>query len=35
MKRFSAAVKRAPTWKLELIESANPHWRDLWFELTP
>ncbi len=23
------------TWKLELIESANPHWRDLRFELTP
>jgi putative endonuclease len=21
-------------WKLELIEAANPQWRDLWFELT-
>ena len=21
-------------WKIDLIESANPEWRDLWFELT-
>jgi putative endonuclease len=21
-------------WKLELIETANPQWRDLWFDLT-
>ena len=21
-------------WKIDLIESANPDWRDLWFELT-
>ena len=20
-------------WKLELIEAANPQWRDLWFDL--
>ncbi|HEY7550918.1 MAG TPA: GIY-YIG nuclease family protein [Hyphomicrobiaceae bacterium] len=22
------------TWKLDLIEAHNPHWRDLWTELT-
>lgn len=22
------------TWKLELIESRNPQWRDLWIKLT-
>lgn len=34
--RREKRVKRwRRTWKLELIESANPHWRDLWFELTP
>jgi putative endonuclease len=21
------------SWKLELIETANPEWRDLWFDL--
>jgi putative endonuclease len=21
------------TWKIELIEKANPHWRDLWDEI--
>lgn len=34
--RREKRVKRwRRTWKLELIESASPHWRDLWFELTP
>jgi putative endonuclease len=23
------------TWKIALIEQANPEWRDLWDELTP
>jgi putative endonuclease len=37
---FPAAIKRETqlkkwnrTWKLELIEDANPQWRDLWVDL--
>ena len=37
---FPAAIKREAqlkkwnrAWKLELIESTNPNWRDLWFDL--
>ncbi|HVT33137.1 MAG TPA: GIY-YIG nuclease family protein [Rhodanobacteraceae bacterium] len=37
---FPAAIRRETQlkkwnrmWKVELIESTNPHWRDLWPEL--
>lgn len=31
-----ARIKRwRRAWKIELIESLNPGWKDLWFELGP
>ena len=32
--RHQRGIKRwQRKWKLELIEAANPQWRDLWFDL--
>jgi len=31
--REKAIKKWARAWKIELIEQANPDWRDLWFDL--